>query len=126
MFAYESHDHYARDSKGNTIKDSKGNPVKTSNALKDEQEPKKKPTLEEQRKGAEMWNSFMGSMGKDGMKVPVPGVSENNNNISMSTDIKEGSATTNEITGPTAQDFIDAMKNANLKDSKIKEKLLFK
>tara|TARA_S200000501_G_scaffold372298_1_gene417027 strand:- start:101 stop:2902 length:2802 start_codon:yes stop_codon:yes gene_type:complete len=119
MFAYESHDHYARDSKGNTIKDSKGNPVKTSNALKDEEEPKKKPTLEEQRKGAEMWNSFMGSMGKDGMKVPVPGVSENNNNISMSTDIKEGSATTNEITGPTAQDFIDAMKNANLKDSKI-------
>ena len=66
-------------SKGNAVRDSKGNPVKTSNALKDEEEPKKKPTLEEQRKGAEMWNSFMGSMGKEGMKVPVPGVSENNN-----------------------------------------------
>ena len=118
-FAYESHDHYVRDSKGNAVRDSKGNPVKTSNALKDEEEPKKKPTLEEQRKGAEMWNSFMGSMGKEGMKVPVPGVSENNNNISMTTDIKEGNATTNEIKGPTPQDFIDAMKNANLNDSKI-------
>ena len=38
-FAYESHDHFVRDSKGN--------PVKTSNALKEEQEPKKPPTLEE-------------------------------------------------------------------------------
>ena len=46
-FAYESHDHYVRDSKGNAVRYSKGNPVKTSNALKDEEEPKKKPTLEE-------------------------------------------------------------------------------
>ena len=104
-FAYESHDHYVRDSKGNAVRDSKGNPVKTSNALKEEQEPKKPPTLEEQRKGAEMWNSFMGKMGKDGMKVPVPGVSENNNNINTNASVKEESATVNETT-PTYTDSI--------------------
>ena len=113
-FAYESHDHFVRDSKGNAVRDSKGNPVKTSNALKEEQEPKKPPTPEEQRKGAEMWNSFMGSMGKDNMKVPVPGVATNNNNINVNASVKEESSTIDAIRakGPTPQDFINAMKSS--------------
>ena len=104
-FAYESHDHFVRDSKGNPVRDSKGNPVKTSKALKEDQEPKKPPSPEEQRKGAEMWNSFMGSMGKDNMKVPVPGVAENNNNINTNASVKEEGATVNEDT-PVYQDTI--------------------
>ena len=112
-FAYESHDNFVRDSKGNAVRDSKGNPVKTSNALKEDQEPKKPPTLEEQRKGAEMWNSFMGSMGKDNMKVPVPGVAENNNNINTNASVKEESATVNETTPVYADSIMRIAKNTS-------------
>ncbi len=110
-YAYESHDHYVRDSKGNAVKDSKGNPVKTSKALKEDQEPKKPPSPEEQRKGAEMWNSFMGSMGKDNMKVPVPGVAENNKNINTNATVKEESATVNEDTPVYTDSIMRIAKN---------------